>query len=629
KKTGNRYAAKCKYCLIELESKPERLHNHVLKCNSWPVSEKASYFKKATEHTPPIRKRIKPTQDQESIETIAESAESAKSAISPTKQESILNWCSKPLPSTQFEKLHSKLLNAIIYGRILTKKFSNYLQNKLTKMSTFTNATICLDGWTDVSGNSIYGFMILKEQEEHVIDIVDLSANRHRATFIMNKTREILTGNGFQMSSAIACVTDNPPVMNSMKNLLKKEYPNIVSIKCCLHAFNLIAKNIASFTSIVSTCNANQKLVNFFTASHIWKHALQNWQKEQGVSHFLSTFCETRWYSIAKVCLGVSVFERGFQHCLRLSETDKINYPEIKENIKAIINDRYHFASNDALIKVIKPIVDAIGRLESRDTTLADIFKELIYLHLEISKLDIPISGLKAHALAVISQRAKEFSDDIYFIALFLFPPYKNMAISNYMNIDCLLCECLELAKAWNFDKRKTGLLYKELMSYKNNDPPFDHIKLSLQKSPREFWTRFTDNSPLLHRFAMKVLAIVPHSLTKTKSRNCLSPDTLSKLDEQKPVLMPEVSEENIENTDEDDEDVQYDDNDNEVNEQIEAVSIDDEEFSIMEEFFDFEAFKKDQENFLLIEEDHSYLTVQQSNNESEEWSIDDILENQ
>ncbi|CAG8692009.1 3622_t:CDS:2, partial [Cetraspora pellucida] len=331
KKLGNRYTAKCKYCLTDLEGKPERLHQHVLKCFSWPVSEKTKYLQKINDHTTLTRKRTKSNPEALSMLLV------------------------------QSERLYLKLLNAIVYGnisfnfvenpyfqnflqdlvpsyqapsldmlrgRILTKKFSNYLQKKLTTMSTFTDATICLDGWTDVSGNFIYGFMILKECEEHVIDIIDLSANRHRSSFLINKTKEILAGNGFQMSFAIACITDNSPVMESMKNLLNK-------------------------------C------------------ALQTWQKEQGISHFLSTFCET-------------------------SETDKINYPEIKENIKIIINDRYHFASNDILVKIIKSVVDAIGRLESRDATLADIFKKLIHLHLEILRLDIPILSLKAHALAII-----------------------------------------------------------------------------------------------------------------------------------------------------------------------------------------------------------------------------------
>ncbi|CAG8623273.1 1363_t:CDS:2 [Cetraspora pellucida] len=406
----------------------------------------------------------------------------SKLAGPSAKQENILNWC-KPISSAQSNKLHSKLLNAIIYGNIsfnfidnlyfrdflqelapsyqllsldmlcrhvLTRMFSNHLQKKLTTMSIFTDATICLDGWTDISRNSIYGFMILKEHEKHVIDIIDLSANHHKASFIMNKIEEVLVSNGIQISSAITCDTNNPP-------------------------------------------------------------ALQTWQKENSISHFLSTFCKTKWYLIAKVCLGVFVFERGFQHCLRLSKSDKINYPEIRENIKHIINDKYHFASNDILINVIKPVVNAIGRLKSRDATLAEVFKELIYIHHEIFRLEVPISGFKAYALVVISQRAREFSDDIYFITLFLFSAYKKIAMLRHIDGNSLVHGCLELARVWNFKKPEASLLFKELNSYKDGISLFNHISSNLQQSPRSFWANFTRNSPILHQFAMKVFAIAPH----------------------------------------------------------------------------------------------------------------------
>ncbi|RIB25224.1 hypothetical protein C2G38_1956745, partial [Gigaspora rosea] len=319
---------------------------------------------------------------------------------------------------------------------------------------------------TDTSGNSIYGFMILKEVQEHIINIINLTANRHRALFIKDKTQKTLIRNGFRMTSAIACITDNPPVMSSMRNLLKADYPNIILIKCCLYAFNLIVKKIVGFNSTIPICKKNQKLVNFFTASYIWLYTLRNWQKEQSIPHFISTFCETRWYSIFKVCLVVSTFERGFQYCLRLGETDKTMYPKIKDDIRAIIDNRYYFASNDTLIKVIKPVVDAIGRLESREVTLADIFKKLIYVHSEISNLDVPIMGLKSHALAIISNIAREFSDDIYFIALFFSPTHKKIAISRYMNEELIKRGCLKLAKAWKFTKNDASLLYKELDSY-------------------------------------------------------------------------------------------------------------------------------------------------------------------
>ena len=47
--------------------------------------------------------------------------------------------------------------------------------------------------------------------------------------------------------------------------------------------------------------------------------------------------------------------------------------------VKAVINP-LHWQANDHLIHLCKPLVDAIGNLESRDITLADCMLELIDL---------------------------------------------------------------------------------------------------------------------------------------------------------------------------------------------------------------------------------------------------------
>ncbi|CAG8767286.1 11371_t:CDS:2, partial [Cetraspora pellucida] len=99
----------------------------------------------------------------------------------------------KPMPSEQSEKLHSKLLDALIYDNIPFNLVKNpYFQAFFNKA---------------VPNYQLPSSDILQE------NIVDLSANRYKALFIISQTKEIFARNGFQMLSAIACVTDNLPVM--------------------------------------------------------------------------------------------------------------------------------------------------------------------------------------------------------------------------------------------------------------------------------------------------------------------------------------------------------------------------------------------------------------------------------
>ncbi|CAG8682839.1 4410_t:CDS:1, partial [Cetraspora pellucida] len=62
--------------------------------------------------------------------------------------------------------------------------------------------------------------MALKEHQEIVLDILDLSAHRHTSEFLKDKVKEILLVNGIQISSTIAIVTDNASNMDKMRRIL-------------------------------------------------------------------------------------------------------------------------------------------------------------------------------------------------------------------------------------------------------------------------------------------------------------------------------------------------------------------------------------------------------------------------
>ncbi|CAG8738685.1 12178_t:CDS:2, partial [Ambispora leptoticha] len=192
------------------------LHQHVLRCSDWPASEKAIYLQKIAEESLAPRKRAHDNEDDTSAEQDSEN----------THQQST--------------HLHQNMIG----GHLLTKMFSNHFQEKLNMLPSLTDLTVSLDRWTDNSRNSIYGFIALKERQEIVLDILDLSAHRHTSDFLKEKVKEVLLANGIQISSAIFIITDNASNMDKMRRILNEEYPNIIPIRCCLHVFNLIVKDI-------------------------------------------------------------------------------------------------------------------------------------------------------------------------------------------------------------------------------------------------------------------------------------------------------------------------------------------------------------------------------------------------
>ncbi|CAG8470626.1 2523_t:CDS:2 [Cetraspora pellucida] len=106
KKAGNRYAAKCSYCLIELVDKPERLHQHVLHCSDWPLSERTKYLQKITSENLISRKCSNDHLDNEENDSSTEPTiynndnpqELSNPQELPTpRQNTITNWCIRPL----------------------------------------------------------------------------------------------------------------------------------------------------------------------------------------------------------------------------------------------------------------------------------------------------------------------------------------------------------------------------------------------------------------------------------------------------------------------------------------------------------------------------------------------------
>ena len=67
KKGGNRYEAKCGFCLVTVEGRPDRLHNHVLRCAQWPMLEKTLYIQEASKD---VAKNVQTKRPREEVGSV-------------------------------------------------------------------------------------------------------------------------------------------------------------------------------------------------------------------------------------------------------------------------------------------------------------------------------------------------------------------------------------------------------------------------------------------------------------------------------------------------------------------------------------------------------------------------------
>ncbi|MBW0492029.1 hypothetical protein O181_031744, partial [Austropuccinia psidii MF-1] len=248
-----------------------------------------------------------------------------------------------------------------------------------------------------------------------------LNLKQHTAENLSEAVKTSLEQKEISFGTICAIVTDSPSVMMKFQKLLTHDHPHIMKGHCVFHAFNLIAKHFITHPTIASTVKGNKLLVNYFSNSSYWGEYLTNWADENGIKNGLATLCESRWYPLSKVCLSVQAHEEGFKQAITHFKNPASNTPTIPVSVISVVENQDHFTSNDALVSLLKPVVDSIGRLEKSNTKLSDIWKEFskVYKSIQSENLYDHFAPLKEHCLQVIQHQAQDFQANKYIIAFF------------------------------------------------------------------------------------------------------------------------------------------------------------------------------------------------------------------
>ena len=414
-----------------------------------------------------------------------------------------------------------------ISGPILQDMFVHHFSEMLDQLYASNDLTILLDGWTDVSGHSIYAYIGQTLEGIFVLDICQFK-QRPSADNIKSQLFDILNKLNLSTKQIIAVTTDTPQVMEKLRRDISSEHPNILGIKCSLHILNLAIQRALKHKDLLETFKKNQTIVNFFTASHYWLSRLRDWMRDNGVKKGLRTYTATRWYSAVQVAMSVQGVEEGLMVCLGEGYATQNPLPS---KVSTILQSPDHFIRTRALVKLLKPLTDAIARLEKLSASLDQTFIAIITCYREVQQTDIDLEyqSWKVAVLTAISSLAKRLNHPAYFVALFLNPGWQTMAISRKYNIESITKEILILAKRFGFPRSQCIELKSDVA---------DYIVLAQARGNWdgiELW-RWWDQQlrcQQLRLFALKLLSVRPHtaaverpfsslSFTKTKSRSQL-----------------------------------------------------------------------------------------------------------
>ena len=107
-----------------------------------------------------------------------------------------------------------------------------------------------MDGWTSASTLSIYNFVILTpSNQQYLYYLQDFSSSHHTGEFLASEIKKVIEKIGAKKFSAV--VTDNASNVRLAREIISKEYPSILNLRCITHFINLIMKSILGNTLLI------------------------------------------------------------------------------------------------------------------------------------------------------------------------------------------------------------------------------------------------------------------------------------------------------------------------------------------------------------------------------------------
>lgn len=185
-----------------------------------------------------------------------------------------------------------------------------------------------------------------------------------------------------------------------------------------------------------------------------------------------------------------------------------------KQVVQTVLFAPHHWSLNQQLIRICRPLVDAIAVSESDDATLADCMLELIYAHHTIDSMEALDSDNREfleHAQLVVREQFHSMNTDVHWLCLFLHPMCRKLAVSSAPHSRNVRDACLiaaKLAIRWGYTEEQSRKLIADIHAYSQGKAPFTGGK----KDAKEWYTSLlasTEDHPL-KSFALVLFAIKP-----------------------------------------------------------------------------------------------------------------------
>ena len=121
--------------------------------------------------------------------------------------------------------------NSKAIGGVLLDEVYNELKCGAKDILNGCMVSLCVDGWSNVSSDSVVGMSVQHKDKVFLVRSVDASGNKNTSEFLRDITKEVIVDVQTEYQCKIvSIVTDNAENMKKMRSLVVWDYPEIIAL---------------------------------------------------------------------------------------------------------------------------------------------------------------------------------------------------------------------------------------------------------------------------------------------------------------------------------------------------------------------------------------------------------------
>ncbi|XP_018577745.1 uncharacterized protein LOC108916040 [Anoplophora glabripennis] len=278
---------------------------------------------------------------------------------------------------TFFEKIRPSFVlptRYLLANRLLNEEFDRVQVQVQEKLGQSENLSLQCDGWSNLRNESVINFVVTTPNPLFVKTVLT-KTERHTADYLESIITDVLEA--YDPKKFMAIVTDNAKNMIKATKQCAAKYPHLISYGCLAHTLHLLCNDVLKLGSVDKQLSDIKHIVKTISSSQLLCAKLTEIKKEVKVTASLSLPVKTRWGSHVKCLQDLLKCKFVLQ---RLSICEDPVIQEKMRCLKISILDEEFWNNTDMLIKLLKPITQAITYLEGDSPAIYSVcqtFKDI------------------------------------------------------------------------------------------------------------------------------------------------------------------------------------------------------------------------------------------------------------